>query len=111
MAYSANKMVQMASKHRLLILIPAIILIPLLLGLIPLNIAHKLSKGDPFVHCKQMRLGNCPYNSLVSQDEHTVASQHSTRLGQESTAADDFIVLEIDSIYHNISLYSVPLRC
>ena len=104
-------MAQMVSKHRLLIVIPAITLIPLLLGLIPLNIAHKLSKGDPFVHCKQMRLGNCPYNSLVSQDEHTVAPLDSTRLEQESTPADDFIVLEVDSIYHNISLNSVPLRC
>jgi hypothetical protein len=101
----------MASKHRLLILIPAIILIPLLLGLIPLNIAHKLSKGNPFVHCKQMQLGNCLFNALESQNEHTVASLHPTRLEQESTRADNFIVLNINSIYHNISLDSVPLRC
>jgi hypothetical protein len=104
-------MAQMVSKHRLLIVIPAIILIPLLLGLIPLNIAHKLSKGIPFVHCKQMQLGNCLFNALGSQDEHTVASLHPTRLEQESTRADNFIVLNINSIYHNISLDSVPLRC
>jgi len=105
-------MAQMVSKHRLLIVIPAITLIPLLLGLIPLNIAHKLSKGNPFVHCKQMQLGNCLFNALGSQDEHTVASLHPTRLEQESTRADNFIVvLNINSICHNISLDSVPLRC
>jgi len=101
----------MASKQKLLLLIPAVILIPLFIVMTPLNIARKLSSGEPLVHCKQMRLGNCPYHSLVSQDEHTVASQHSTRLGQESRPADDFIVLEVDSIYHNISLNSAPLRC
>ena len=109
MSYEVKRF-QMASKHQLLKLIPAIILIPLLLGLIPLNIAHKLSKGTPFVPCKQMQLGNCPFNSLVSQDEHTVAALNSTR-EHESTPADDFIVLDIDSIYHNIFLHSVPLRC
>ena len=70
----------MASKQKLLLLIPAVILIPLFIVMTPLNIARKLSSREPLVHCKQMRLGNCPYNSLVSQDEHTVASQHSTRL-------------------------------
>jgi len=105
-------MAQMVSKHRLLILIPAIILIPLLLGLIPLNIAHNLSKGNLFVHCKQMQLRNCLFNALGSQHEHAVASLHPTRLEQESTRADNFIlVLNINSICHNISLDSVLLRC
>jgi len=101
----------MASKQKLLLLIPAVILIPLFIVMTPLNIAHKLSKGNPFVHCKQMQLGNCLFNVLGSQDEHTVASLHSTRLEQESTRTDNFIVLNINSIYHNISLDSVPLRC
>jgi hypothetical protein len=111
MAYSANKVVQMGSKHRLLILIPAVILIPLFIVMTPLNIARKLSSGEPLVHCKQMRLGNCLYNSLVSQDEHTVAPLDSTRLEQKSTPADGLLIMDIDSIHHNISLDSVPLRC
>ena len=101
----------MASKHKLLLLISAIILILLFIGETPLNIAHKLSSEGLFAHCKQARLGNCPFNSLVSQDEHTVAVPDSTRLKRESTPLGDFIVLDIGSIYHNISLDSFPLRC
>ena len=101
----------MVSKQKLLLLIPAVILIPLFIVMTPLNIAHKLSKGNPFVHCKQMQCGNCPFNSLVSQDGHTVTPLDSTRLEQESTPADGFLIMDIDSIHHNISLDSVPLRC
>jgi hypothetical protein len=104
-------MAQMVSKHRLLILIPAIILILLFLGLPPLNKAHKLSKGNPFGHCKYMQLGTRIFDALGSQDKHAVASLQPTGSEQESTRADNFIILNITSIYYNISLDSVPLRC
>ena len=46
----------MLGRHKLLILIPAILLIPILFGMIPLNMAHKLASGGPFTHGKQIRL-------------------------------------------------------
>ncbi len=36
----------MLSRHKLLLLIPAILLIPILFGMIPLNMAHKISEPD-----------------------------------------------------------------
>jgi hypothetical protein len=102
----------MLGRHKLLILIAAIILIPILLGMIPLNMAHKLASGGPFTHCKQAQWGNhCPFHSLISHDDPTIVSLNSTSLGQESTRTSDIEVLDPDSIHSNITLNSVPLRC
>ena len=38
----------MFRRKKLLILIPTLLLIPLLLGMIPINMAHKLAQGGAF---------------------------------------------------------------
>jgi hypothetical protein len=100
----------MLRRRKLLILIPTIILIPVLLGMTPLNLFHKLSSPCPFAQEKQIqRASSCLFHSLVSQDDLNIVSLNSSPLGQESTP---LFHLEIhNSTHSNISLISVPLRC
>jgi hypothetical protein len=100
----------MLGRHRLLVTISAIILIPVLLGTTPLNLFHKLSTRCPFSQEKQIqRASSCLFHSLVSQDDLNIASLDSTRLERESTLSFYFKVH--NSIHSSISLISVPLRC
>jgi len=102
----------MLGRHKLLILIPAILLIPILLGMTPLNMAHKLASGGPFTHCKQVQLNNhCPFHSIASHDDPTIINLNSTSPDQESTPTNDFEVLDPDSVHSNVTFNSVPLRC
>ena len=65
----------MLGKHKLLTLIPAILLIPILLGMTPLNMAHKLASGGSFTHCKQAQWSNhCPFNSVISHEDPTIVN-------------------------------------
>jgi len=102
----------MLGKHKLLLLIPAILLIPILLGMTPLNMAHRLASGGPFTHCKQAQWGNqCPFHSLISHDDPTIVNLNLTSLDQESTPTSDIHVLDPDSTHSNITFNSIPLRC
>jgi hypothetical protein len=102
----------MLGRHKLLIFIPAILLTVVFLGMIPLNMAHKLASGGPFTHCKQVQWSNhCPFHSITSHDDSTIVNLNLTPLDQESTPTSDIQVLDPDSIHLNISFNSVPLRC
>jgi hypothetical protein len=102
----------MLGRHKLLILIPAIFLISILLGMTPLNMAHKLASGGPFTHCKEAQWSNqCPFHSIASHDNPTIVNLNLNSLDQESTPTYDMEVLDPDSIYSNMTLNSVPLRC
>ncbi len=102
----------MLRRQKLLILIPAILLIPILLGMTPLNMAHKLASGGPFTHCKQVQWSNhCPFHSVTSHGNPTIVTLNLALLDQESMPTFDIQVLDPDSIPSNIFLNSVPLRC
>ena len=102
----------MLSRHKLLLSIPAILLIPILFGMIPLNMAHKLASGGPFTHCKQAQWSNhCPFHSIASYNDPAMINLDSTSLGQESTPPFDAEVLGLHSIHSNVTFNSVPLRC
>ncbi len=102
----------MLSRHKLLLLIPAILLIPILFGMIPLNMAHKLASGGPFTHCKQAQWSNhCPFHSIASHDNLSILNLNSTSLDPELIPALDIQVFDRDSIHSNVILNSVPLRC
>ena len=104
--------VQMLSRHNLLLLIPAILLIPILFGMIPLNMAHKLASGGPLSHCRQAQWSNhCPFHSIASHNDPTIVNLNSASLDQESTPTYDIAVLDPGSIHSNIIFNSVPLRC
>jgi hypothetical protein len=100
----------MLGRHKLLIIIPAIILIPILIGMTPLNLFGKLSSQCPSSQAKQIqRASSCLFNSIVSQVDLSVVVLDSTLLEQESTLP--FHIKVHDSIHSKISLISVPLRC
>jgi len=102
----------MLGKHKLLLIIPAILLIPILLGMTPLNMAHRLASGGPFTHCKQAQWSNqCLFHSVTSHDDPTIVNLNLTLLDQESIPTFDIQVLDPDSIHSNITFNSVPLRC
>jgi len=102
----------MLGRHKLLLLIPAILLIPILLGMTPLNMAHKLASGGPFTHCKQTQWSNhCPFHSIVSHDDLTSVTLNSIPFVQEPMTSPDFQTLASNSIHSNITFDSVPLRC
>jgi hypothetical protein len=103
----------MLSRHKLLLLIPAILLIPILLGMTPVNMAHKLGSGGPFTHCKQVQWSNhCPFQSITSHDDPIILNLNLTPLDQESTSTFDIQPLDDpDSIHSNIFFNPVPLRC
>jgi hypothetical protein len=102
----------MLGGHKLLLLTAAIILIPILLGMTPINMAHRLASGGPFTHCKQAQWSNyCPFHSLISHDDPTIVNLDLTPLDQESTPASDIQILDAGSIHSNITFNSVPLRC
>ena len=102
----------MIFRHKLLILIPAILLIPVLLGMTPLNMVQRLASGGPFTHGKQICLNNhCLFHSVTSHEDPTIVNLDLTPLDQESTPASDIQILDPDSVHSNVTFNSVPLRC
>ena len=102
----------MLGRHKLLVLIPAILLIPILLGMTPLNMSHKLASGGPSTHCKQAQWSNrCLLHSVTSHNDPTIVNVNITPLDQGSTPTFDIQVLDPDSIHSNVTFNSVPLRC
>jgi hypothetical protein len=102
----------MLGRYKLLLLIPAVLLILILLGMTPFNMAHKLASGAPLTHCKQAQWSNhCPFNSLISHEDPTIVNLNATPLNLELTPTLDTPILDLDSIHSNITFSSVPLRC
>jgi len=103
----------MLSRHKLvLLIIPAILLIPILLGMTPLNMAHRLASGGPFTHGKQSCWNNhCPFNSLVSHNNLMVGILSSAPLDEELLLPQNLCFTVVDSFYPNTSFNSIPLRC
>src|SRR4030042_277537 len=99
----------MFGRSRLLILITALFLIPILLGMTPLNMAHRLANGGPFTHGKQGCINNyCPFHSLVSHDDPIVINLTSLPLDQGSVPDSSIQVVEVDPFPSNIPSNSIP---
>ncbi len=102
----------MLIRHKLLILIIAIILIPILMGMIPLNFVQKIGAGCPLSHGNQsLKCNPCPFNSIISQEEQGIADLPSAILDEESV---NLFILEASnsySIIYNSPLNVIPLRC
>jgi hypothetical protein len=102
----------MLGRHKLLLLIPAILLIPILFGMTPLNMSHRLASGGPFTHCKQAQWNNhCPFNSAVSHDDLIKVSLNSAPLSGGLPLLQRSQISLSDSIQSSVTFNSVPLRC
>ena len=100
----------MQSRHRISFLILVVVLIPVLLGMTPLNLFHKLSGSCPFSEAKQIqRASSCLFYSTISQDDIDLPSLNVTLPERESAPLFHF-QLE-NSAYTNLLARSSPLRC
>jgi hypothetical protein len=102
----------MFRKKRLFILIPVLLLIPLLVGMIPLNMAHKLAQrgtcaqGNQGCTCK-----NCPAHSLISHNHFDAAPVGGTSPDQGLTSFQKALCAVPESTHPNSHSASIPLRC
>lgn len=102
----------MLRREKLLILIPAMLLIPILLGMAPLNMAHRLANGMPFIHGKQGCSNNqCPFQCLISHDDPPVEILNSTPLDQGLLHSQEVRIAVLDSFHSSIDSHFIPLRC
>jgi hypothetical protein len=102
----------MSKRSRIILSVTAILLIPILLGMTPLNFVQKIGTGCPLSQSKQvLKCNPCPFNSIVSQDDPTIVNLNLTSLDKEFTPTLGIQVLDSDSIHSNTTFNSVPLRC
>ena len=107
-----SKRFQMSARSKLFILIPAIILIPILLGMTPVNFIQKIGSGCPLSQDQQtLKCNPCPFNSLTSQQDNMTVSLPPTALKQEETSSSCGFVLANNFALSNNPSNSVPLRC
>lgn len=102
----------MFRRKKLFILIPTLLLIPLLLGMVPINMAHKLAQGGTFTQgshgCSSK---NCPANSLVSHNHFDAAIVNEPSPDQGLTYFSKALRAVPESIHSNSHSVSTPLRC
>jgi len=103
----------MFRRKRLFILIPALLLIPLLLGMIPLKLTNKLAHGGPFTQCQDNHgCGhNCSAHSLISQNHFDGVTDHSTSPDQGLSYLQKALSFGPESFHSHICFTSIPLRC
>ena len=103
---------KMLRKHKLLLLIPAVLLSGIFIGMFPFNMAHRLAGDCPFAHGKQAFWSNpCPFRSVTSNGEHFEVTLESVPLDQGLQFSQKIPIAVSGSFLHNIALNSVPLRC
>ena len=102
----------MLSRHKLLIVVPAALLVPILLWMTPVHMVHNLSNGCPSSHSKQILRGDfCLSNSAISHDDPTIATLNVTSPERESTPTSNVEILDLGSVHSSVTFNSVPLRC
>ena len=104
----------MFHKKSLFIIIPTLLLIPLLLGTIPLKLVNKLAHGGPFAQChkKQVCINkNCPSHSLISQNNFDTAALNAPSPDHQISYSPK-ILNAVSALFHSdIHFTSIPLRC
>jgi hypothetical protein len=104
----------MFRRKRPLILIPTLLLIPLLVGMIPLKLAHKLAHKGTCTQCQDKNgcgLKNCFTHSLISQNHFEGVTDHSTSPNQVLFYVQHALPVGPESLQSGIFLTSTPLRC
>ncbi|HBB16774.1 MAG: hypothetical protein A3J94_05735 [Syntrophus sp. RIFOXYC2_FULL_54_9] len=104
----------MFHRKKLLILIPTLLLIPLLVGMIPLKLVNKLAQGGPYAQCQDKQgcgHKNCSAHSLISQNHLDGVTDHSTSPDQDLSYLQKALPVGSESFYSHIGFTSIPLRC
>jgi len=100
----------MLEKHKLLTIIIAIILIPVLLGTTPMNLVQRLSSPPQQSLDEQIkRTSSCLFNSMVFQNDLGIVDLYLASL--EWKPADPLYINVHDLVHFHISLVTAILRC
>jgi hypothetical protein len=104
----------MFQRKKLFVMIPTLLLIPLLVGMIPLKLANKLARGGPYAQSQDKQgcgQKNHSAHSLISQNHFDALIVHSTALDQGLSYLEKLTFTGSESVHSHISFASIPLRC
>jgi hypothetical protein len=104
----------MFRRKRLFILIPALFLIPILAGMIPLKLANKLAHGGPYTQCQDNHgcgHKNCSAHSLISQNHFEAEAVNSSSPDPGLCYSQESLGAVPESAHPSIQPLSIPLRC
>ena len=105
----------MFRRKRWSILIPTLLLIPLLVGMVPMKLANKMARGGTCAHAegKQGCGGskNCSAHSLISQNHFDAETANSSSADQGLSYCQEAPCALPESARSHIQTLSIPLRC
>jgi hypothetical protein len=101
----------MVGRSKWFIMIPAIILIPILLGMTPLNLLHKLGSGCVFHDKQAQKCSPSSLNSQISPDSHFLANQPFVSFDHKATLSLYSQILNSDPEPSLDTSEFAPLRC
>jgi hypothetical protein len=104
----------MFRKVRVFILIPALLLIPLLLGTIPLKLMNKVAHGGPFADSRNKQeccKKDCPSHSLITQINFDTAVLDALSSGHEILHLLEVLNAGSALFSSDVILAPMPLRC
>lgn len=105
----------MFQRKKLFILIPALLLIPLLVGMIPLKLASKMAHGGACAHSESKQgcggHKNCSAHSLISQNHFEAEAVNSASLDQGLSYCHEALCAVPESVHPDVQTLSIPLRC
>jgi hypothetical protein len=105
----------MIRKKRLFILIPTLLLIPLLLGMVPMKLANKMAHGgtctqsDGKPGCGGQK--NCHAHSLISHNHFDAVAANVASLDQGLYYSQEALCAFPEFLHPDIQTLSIPLRC
>ena len=105
----------MFRRKRWFILIPTLLLIPLLVGMVPMKLANKMARGGTCTQSegKQGCGGhkNCSAQSLVSQNHLDAVAVNVSSLDQGLSYCQEALCAVPESVHSSDQTLSIPLRC
>jgi hypothetical protein len=105
----------MFRRKRWFLLIPTLLLIPLLVGMVPMNLANKMARGGSCAH-SQDKQGcgghkSCSAHSLISQNHFDTEAVNSASPDQGLSYCHEALSSVSEFAHPSAQILSIPLRC
>jgi hypothetical protein len=105
----------MFRRKRWFILIPTLLLLPLLVGMVPMKLANKMAHGGTCAHSESNQgcggHKNCSAHSLISQNHFDVEAFNSASLDHGLSYGHEELCAVLESVHTDVQTHSIPLRC
>jgi hypothetical protein len=105
----------MFHRKRWFILIPTLLLLPLLVGMVPMKLANKMARGGTCAHSESKQgcggHKNCSAHSLISQNHVDAEAFNSASPDQALSYCHEALSAVPESVHPDIQTLSIPLRC